>query len=61
MVCFDYTKKTPCNSVYTAKRFIVKHILRDAGTGGGGEEGQPPPLPFTRRGKGGAKVPIEKS
>jgi hypothetical protein len=25
--------------------------LRDAGTGG--QEGQPPPLPFTRRGKGG--------
>ena len=32
-------------------------IVRDAGTGGG-HEGQPPPLPFTRRGKG-AKVPFQ--
>ena len=32
--------------------FPVKTMLRDAGTGG--QEGQPPPLPFTRRGK--AKV-----
>jgi hypothetical protein len=28
------------------------NVVRDAGTGGG-QEGQPPPLPFTRRGKGG--------
>ena len=27
-------------------------MSRDAGTGGG-QEGQAPPLPFTRRGKGG--------
>ena len=26
---------------------------------GGGQEGQPPPLPFTRRVKGGAKVPFQ--
>ena len=26
---------------------------RDAGTGGGGQEGQLPPLPFAGRGKGG--------
>jgi hypothetical protein len=30
---------------------IVWILRRDAGTGG--QEGQPPPLPFTRRGKGG--------
>jgi hypothetical protein len=30
---------------------------RDAGTGG--QEGQPPPLPFTRRGTRGAKVPFQ--
>jgi hypothetical protein len=34
------------------------HVYRDDGTGG--QEGQPPPLPFTRRGKGGgAKVPFQ--
>jgi hypothetical protein len=33
-----------------------KGIYRDAGTGG--QEGQPPPLPFTRRGKA-AKVPFQ--
>jgi hypothetical protein len=31
-------------------------MSRDAGTGG--QEGQPPPLPFTRRGKG-AKMPFQ--
>ena len=33
-------------------RGCKKARARDAGTGGG-QEGQPPPLPFTRRGKGG--------
>ena len=37
---------------------ILTYGARDAGTGGGGQEGQPPPLPFTRRGKG-AKVPFQ--
>ena len=33
-------------------------FFRDAGTGGGGQEGQLPPLPFAGRGKG-AKVPFK--
>jgi hypothetical protein len=32
------------------------HVNRDAGTGG--QEGQPPPLPFTRMGKGGQRCPF---
>jgi hypothetical protein len=31
----------------------------DIGTGGGGQEVNPSPLTFTRRGKGGAKVPFQ--
>jgi hypothetical protein len=31
---------------------------RDAGSGGGGQEGQPPPLPFTRKVRG-TKVPFQ--
>ena len=31
-------------------------VFRDAGTGG--QEGQPPPLPFTRIGKGGQRFPF---
>ena len=33
--------------------------LRDAGTGG--QEGQPPPSPFTRRGKGALSMPWRNS
>ena len=34
-----------------ARQLVVRR--RDAGTGGGGQEGQLPPLPFAGRGKGG--------
>jgi hypothetical protein len=39
-----------------ANHLINDFVVRDAGTGG--QEGQPPRLPFTRRGKG-AKVPFQ--
>ena len=40
---------------------IFGGITRDARTGGGGgQKGQlPPPMPFAKRGKGGAKVPFK--
>jgi hypothetical protein len=41
-------------NIFNSLRFDynLSHLSRDAGTGGG-QEGQPPPLHFTRRGKAG--------
>jgi hypothetical protein len=49
--CIPVNPKLSCvNKIF----HFPKSFIRDAGTGGGGgQEGQPPPLPFTRRGKGG--------
>jgi hypothetical protein len=51
MVFFPFRPKDSCSSIVELVNDILFDIPRDAGTGG--QEGQPPPLPFARRGKGG--------
>ena len=43
-------------SVLCPTILLVRARVRDAGTGGGGQEGQLSLLPFARRGKGGRSV-----
>ena len=52
-----YVKRDPLKPVWVFKSVTGTPKLGGGGGGGGGggKEGQPPLLPFTRRGKGGGK------